>query len=108
MSAPINDGGPAFPVADTIHWDGHNGMTLRDHFAAQALAGFNAQPDSGYSYLWKNEKGQTRWIQAGSTPAGKEIDGWAIIKTPNQAMAEDMYAQADAMIAARERKGGAA
>ena len=38
MSAPINDGGPAFPVADTIHWDGHNGMTLRDYFAAQANA----------------------------------------------------------------------
>jgi len=37
MSTPINDGGPAFPVADTIHWDGHNGMTLRDYFAAHAL-----------------------------------------------------------------------
>jgi hypothetical protein len=44
MSTPINDGGPAFPVADTIHTDGQvqfgfNGMTLRDYFAGQALAG---------------------------------------------------------------------
>jgi hypothetical protein len=44
MSAPINDGGPAFPVADTVHSTGQvqygvNGMTLRDYFAGQALAG---------------------------------------------------------------------
>lgn len=34
MSTPINDGGPAFP-------DDHSqvGMTLRDYFAGQALAG---------------------------------------------------------------------
>ena len=30
-------GGPAFP-RDHAH-DGHNGMTLRDYFAGQALAG---------------------------------------------------------------------
>lgn len=39
-----NDGGPAFPVADTFHPDGQiqygtNGMSLRDWFAGQALAG---------------------------------------------------------------------
>jgi len=34
MSAPINDGGPAFPVIYCTE-----GMTLRDYFAAQALAG---------------------------------------------------------------------
>lgn len=42
MSAPINDGGPAFPVADSYRVDGqvynHNGMTLRDWFAGQAMA----------------------------------------------------------------------
>ena len=42
MSTPINDGGPAFPVAETIHVYGHNGMTLRDYFAGQALAGILA------------------------------------------------------------------
>lgn len=39
---PINDGGPAFPVADTVHPSGQiqygfNGMSLRDWFAAHAL-----------------------------------------------------------------------
>ena len=42
-----NDGGPAFPVADTHHPDGQiqygtNGMSLRDWFAGQALAGMLA------------------------------------------------------------------
>jgi hypothetical protein len=34
MSAPTNDGGPAFPVIYVSE-----GMTLRDYFAGQALAG---------------------------------------------------------------------
>jgi hypothetical protein len=33
-----NDGGPAFP-APIIGVDGHEGMTLRDYFAAKALRG---------------------------------------------------------------------
>ncbi len=33
----INDGGPAFP-RDERHL-GHNGMTLRDYFAAKAMLG---------------------------------------------------------------------
>jgi hypothetical protein len=46
--APIGDGGPAFPLQD---WDEciqthriESGMTLRDWFAGQALAGFAANP----------------------------------------------------------------
>lgn len=54
MSAPINDGGPAFPVSTNSKGDdehgpyGHQdstatwqfpGMTLRDYFAAKALGG---------------------------------------------------------------------
>jgi hypothetical protein len=46
MSAPINDGGPAFPAQPIHHFpDGitmsqnQGGMTLRDYFAGQALAG---------------------------------------------------------------------
>jgi len=35
----INDGGPAFP---RHAYDGHDGMTLRDWFASQALAGMLA------------------------------------------------------------------
>ena len=33
-----NDGGPAFPVDNVQNW----GMTLRDYFAGQALAGWLA------------------------------------------------------------------
>jgi hypothetical protein len=47
----INDGGPAFP-APMNGPDGRtqHGMTLRDYFAGQALAGFCAVPDR-YNWL---------------------------------------------------------
>ncbi len=43
----VNDGGPAFPVPDSHYADGQvqygsNGMTLRDWYAGQALAGLEA------------------------------------------------------------------
>ena len=38
MSAPTYNGGPAFPISDTFHPD-YTGMSLRDWFAGQALAG---------------------------------------------------------------------
>jgi hypothetical protein len=37
------DGGPAFP-RDHSH-DGHNGMSLRDYFAAKAMASILCQPE---------------------------------------------------------------
>jgi hypothetical protein len=37
MSAPINDGGPAFPRSATDHCHSQEGMTLRDYFAAAAM-----------------------------------------------------------------------
>ena len=37
MSTPIDDGGPAVPFYDGV--GGVPGMTLRDYFAGQALAG---------------------------------------------------------------------
>lgn len=45
MSAPQDDGGPAFPVAPTLNPDGtvwyhgKDGMSLRDCFASAALQG---------------------------------------------------------------------
>jgi hypothetical protein len=45
MSTPTNDGGPAFPCESYGHRNGKEttvpaqGMTLRDYFAGQALAG---------------------------------------------------------------------
>jgi hypothetical protein len=61
MSAPINDGGPAFPVADTVHSTGHvqygvNGMTLRDYFAGQALMGILAAANFGSTKDWIGQK----------------------------------------------------
>ena len=47
MSTPINDGGPAFPFAkemETIQGlQFSTGMSLRDYFAGQALAGLLTQ-----------------------------------------------------------------
>lgn len=47
MSTPIDDGGPAFPIPDTVHANGQvqygaNGMSLRDWFAGQAMQGMLA------------------------------------------------------------------
>lgn len=46
MSAPINDGGPAFPVLDRANEGGlcaaTYGMSLRDHFAGQELSKVSA------------------------------------------------------------------
>ena len=47
MSTPINDGGPAFPLINehTHPTTINNGMTLRDYFAGQALAGILVSPN---------------------------------------------------------------
>lgn len=53
--AAVNDGGPAFPSAGemvdykarTVSQIGHTGMSLRDYFAGQALAGSVATYRSG-------------------------------------------------------------
>lgn len=50
----IDNGGPAFPHLDLYAGAGnsqptptqYNGMSLRDYFAGQALAGYLAHPDS--------------------------------------------------------------
>lgn len=68
--ATNNDGGPAFP-RDHAH-EGHNGMTLRDYFAAKAMQA------------------------AATNPTG--ADGFTF-----EQRAEWAYAQADAMLKAREQ-----
>ena len=51
MSAPINDGGPAFPHFKTDPYSSkveicpQGGMTLRDWFAGQAVSGLYADND---------------------------------------------------------------
>lgn len=83
----IEDGGPVFPFIHTgvkggaMHTEQRSGISLRDHFASQALIGIGT------------------WM-----PGGLSLD----LTRPNslRARAEWAYAQADAMIAAR--KGGEA
>lgn len=80
MVSKINDGGPAFPQADLSGYgmgpsENPGGMTLRDWFAGQALAGLNAALANTQS--WPTKKSE---------------------------MYENAYMQADAMLAAREAK----
>ncbi len=84
MSTQINDGGPAFPVAEIFDERTGNytqyasdGMSLRDYFAAKAM--------------------QVALSQCSSFPD----EGWRV------GVALDAYAMADAMLKARG-KGGAA
>lgn len=77
MSAPIKDGGPAFPVTGMTGLGAvvkAGGMTLRDWFAGQALAGWLADPT------------------ATAEP---------------EAVAKHMYKYADAMLAERAKGGEA-
>lgn len=41
-----NDGGAAFPQSGYERWAPEGGMTLRDYFAAKALQGICAHPDT--------------------------------------------------------------
>jgi hypothetical protein len=83
--AKKDDGGPAFPKAELDAWHkavgGSPGMTLRDYFAAKALAGF-------------------------LTMSAKEF--LADYRTPKSeplptAIARLSYEQADAMLKARQK-----
>jgi hypothetical protein len=62
----INDGGPAFP------FDGYGervpGMTLRDWFAGQALAGMLANPDS-----WTGDRGVMAYRYADAMLRAREV-----------------------------------
>lgn len=78
MTDKINDGGPAFPCTEhhgdgTFHAD-HAGMSLRDYFAAKAMAAL--------------------LVAHGPAPAG----GWPVYAE------RTAYLIADAMLAAREVK----
>ncbi len=77
---PRTDGGPAFPVVEPNHPTPIilRGMTLRDYFAGQALAGIMAI--AGLSIIKKKE-GASDW----------------------EAIAESAYTLADAMLAERSQ-----
>lgn len=72
-----NDGGPAYPVQDAAGWQYH-GMTLRDYFAAKAMAALLQGAPSGTSF--------------GTSPENHETNfNYAVVA----------YALADAMLKAR-------
>ena len=89
MSESIDDGGAAFPVVETDPNCGTRtwfGMSLRDYFAGQALAGYMAVPDDR---VYRND-------------CGKSKEQWQ-----SQLWADDahlMYEMADAMLKARKTK----
>ena len=70
---------PAFPRDHAA--DGHNGMTLRDYFAAKAMLGFIAEPVDGVGEALFYELSDKTCV----------------------AIADAAYAMADAMMAARVR-----
>jgi hypothetical protein len=82
MSAPTNDGGPAFPAPAYAANITDKGMTLRDYFAAQALVGISPGVEREINKL-KSAKRVNEWYQCAGIRA---------------------YCYADAMLAAREGK----
>ena len=85
MSGPIKDGGPAFPLLQSVHPYPHgHGMMLRDWFAGQALVGTLAmlQPEH-----------VANMMRGGMTQT--EVD---------RLLARSAYRMADLMLAAREAR----
>ena len=85
MTKQIEDGGSAYPTIESLDqnsdWQIHSGMTLRDWFAAQALA----------ATITATSVGQHNTLSG--KPEGTSI---------YDAMAMDAYALADAMLATRK------
>jgi hypothetical protein len=98
MSAPIADGGAAFPTNEMLDNNGvvityfkENGMTLRDYFAAACLTGYASVTEE-----------RSFPLKVSVNPSKKQIDDWRKMLYRNDA--EYCYAMADAMIEARMRK----
>lgn len=77
------NGGPAFPRAETEHRRGQTGMSLRDYFAAKALLALISEPQWGES-----------------TSLGFSIGPKTDDQAKNYAVAS--YVLADAMLEARK------
>lgn len=45
------DGGWAFPVPNDANFNGEEGMSLRDYFAAKAMAAFISAPMSKFTHV---------------------------------------------------------
>jgi len=73
MSTPINDGGMAFPTLfpEEHYGTGYRGMTLRDWFAGQALAGLLANPREDYSGTTREDKAVESYRQSDAMLAAR-------------------------------------
>lgn len=80
-----NTGGPAFPVPHSANMDHNKGMTLRDYFAGQVLAGTLAGGVDTLSMVERLCK------KKGCDATDDSVAFWA-------------YTMADAMIAARDKE----
>jgi hypothetical protein len=69
MSAPINDGGPAFPAPAYAANITDKGMSLRDYFAGQALAGALADPTCD---LYPSELAKIAYTEADAMLAARK------------------------------------
>lgn len=78
-----NDGGPAFPCPES-NGDDHEGMSLRDYFAAKAM---HAELNTAGAFI-----GPAKALADAAQAAGRSIE---------QQIAFNSYELADAMIAAR-------
>ncbi len=75
MSAPINQGGPAFPALAYVANITDKGMTLRDYLAGQALAGQLAfsPPDPFKKYRQPKEVAAACYRFADAMLAAREV-----------------------------------
>lgn len=83
----IDDGGPAFFHGPDPHdpQKATQGLTVRDWFAGQALAGLAGNPGGPYQ--------------------ANDWRGWGIVNCDVSDIAAECYEMADAMIAARKAEG---
>lgn len=86
------NGGPAFPRQNSVFgaMDGHPGMSIRDYFAGQALAGICAQDDGR---CWHGNSTDTEGIRKWRAELA-------------DADAEYCFVRADAMIKHRNKTNG--
>lgn len=93
MAQTVDDGGQVYPCTEKVRDPScypapgyietvHLGMSLRDWFAGQALAGLAGNPGGPY--------------QANS------MSGWGLVNCQPRDIAGEAYALADAMLAARK------
>lgn len=82
MADKIEDGGPAYPLAGLGDYKRASGMSLRDWFAGQALAGLVGNPGGPYQ--------------------SNSMSGWGMVNCDQSHVATNCYDLADAMIAARK------